>query len=91
MKGFPQGMICHHKGHLDDSDFNNLHIEVTYPNVTKWSYTHYMNKPEVIIVDVSEAVVSKELHKLFARAFRFPTYYGSNFDAFWDCITDEAQ
>ena len=35
--------------------------------------------------------LSEELHKLFAKMLKFPTYYGLNFDAFWDCITDEAQ
>lgn len=50
-----------------------------------------MNRPRAIIVDVSEIAASEELHKLFAKTLKFPTYYGSNFNAFWDCITDEAQ
>jgi hypothetical protein len=31
MKTLPRGMICHHAGHLDDPDFNNVHIEITLP------------------------------------------------------------
>ncbi len=32
----------------------------------------------------------KQLHELLARAFGFPDFYGKNWDAFWDCITDLA-
>ncbi|PKA14331.1 barstar family protein [Leptospira haakeii] len=30
----------------------------------------------------------EELHKLLAKTFSFPEFYGNNFDAFWDCIND---
>jgi len=32
MKGFPSEMYCKHKGHLDDPDFNNVHIEIIWSN-----------------------------------------------------------
>ena len=36
-----------------------------------------------------EGVSSKEeLHERLARALEFPDYYGRNWDAFWDCITE---
>ena len=28
MRSLPPGMICTHQGHLDDPDFNNVHIEI---------------------------------------------------------------
>ncbi len=35
MKTLPAGMICQHAGGLDDSDFNNVHVEVTPPTGDK--------------------------------------------------------
>ncbi|MCB1159069.1 MAG: barstar family protein [Leptospiraceae bacterium] len=29
-----------------------------------------------------------ELHKSIATAFSFPSYYGKNLDALWDCLRD---
>jgi hypothetical protein len=31
MKTLPGGMTCSHAGHLDDPDFNNVHVEITPP------------------------------------------------------------
>jgi hypothetical protein len=31
MRGFPEGMACHHQGDPDDPDFNNVHVEITPP------------------------------------------------------------
>ena len=31
MKDLPAGGVCHHRGHLEDPDFNNVHVEVTWP------------------------------------------------------------
>jgi hypothetical protein len=28
MAGLPPGLTCHHRGHLDDPDFNNVHLEI---------------------------------------------------------------
>lgn len=30
MRSLPAGMICHHAGDLDDPDFNNVHVEITW-------------------------------------------------------------
>ncbi len=31
MRSLPPGMTCHHKGDLDDPDFNNVHVEIVLP------------------------------------------------------------
>jgi hypothetical protein len=31
MKTLPAGMICSHRGDLQDPDFNNVHVEITPP------------------------------------------------------------
>jgi hypothetical protein len=31
MRSLPSGMICRHRGDLDDPDFNNVHVEITPP------------------------------------------------------------
>lgn len=31
MSSLPAGMLCSHRGDLDDPDFNNVHVEVTWP------------------------------------------------------------
>jgi hypothetical protein len=31
LNSLPSGLICRHKGTLDDPDFNNLHIEIQFP------------------------------------------------------------
>ncbi len=28
MDGLPEGLTCRHRGHLDDHDFNNVHVEI---------------------------------------------------------------
>ena len=42
-------------------------------------------------LDVSGLTTSDELHDLLASRLAFPGYYGRNWDAFWDCITDPEQ
>ena len=39
-------------------------------------------------LDVGTATTQQELHTLLAKAFRFPDYYGQNWDAFDECIRD---
>jgi hypothetical protein len=34
VKGLPAGGVCRHAGNYDDPDFNNIHIEVTWPKGT---------------------------------------------------------
>ncbi len=29
-----------------------------------------------------------EMHKIIQKSLDFPDYYGCNWDAFWDCLTD---
>ena len=31
VEGLPTGMVCNHKGDLEDPDFNNVHIEIEWP------------------------------------------------------------
>jgi hypothetical protein len=35
MNSLPDGMTCHHRGDLDDPDFNNVHVEITWPRAEK--------------------------------------------------------
>jgi RNAse (barnase) inhibitor barstar len=44
--------------------------------------------PEVLKIDVSQVSTRQELHILLAESFRFPDYYGQNWDAFDECIRD---
>ena len=30
-EGPPAGLTCHHGGHPDDPEFNNVHVEVRWP------------------------------------------------------------
>jgi hypothetical protein len=30
MRGQPEGLVCHHGGDLDDPDFNNVRVEITW-------------------------------------------------------------
>jgi hypothetical protein len=30
MRSLPEGMTCHHAGYLDDPDFNNVHVEISW-------------------------------------------------------------
>jgi RNAse (barnase) inhibitor barstar len=41
-----------------------------------------------IIIDCSNIKDKKELHEQFKTKLNFPEYYGMNWDAFWDCITE---
>lgn len=43
---------------------------------------------EVLKVDVGSVSTRQELHNLLFDAFRFPDYYGHNWDAFDECIRD---
>jgi ribonuclease inhibitor len=39
-------------------------------------------------IDVRALETREALHEALARAFRFPNYYGRNWDAFEECIRD---
>jgi len=32
MASLPSGLVCHHQGSLDDPDFNNVHVEIRWPD-----------------------------------------------------------
>lgn len=40
---------------------------------------------------MSGIIDDETLHEYLSKKLNFPGYYGYNFDAFWDCITDEKQ
>jgi ribonuclease inhibitor len=42
---------------------------------------------EVVEIDLSAVTTAGELHSTLARALDFPSFYGRNWDAFWDAIT----
>jgi hypothetical protein len=31
MAGLPPGMVCYHRGDIEDPDFNNVHVEIVWP------------------------------------------------------------
>lgn len=39
-------------------------------------------------VDFSDVKYYPEMHRVIKECLHFPWYYGENWDAFWDCITD---
>jgi RNAse (barnase) inhibitor barstar len=41
----------------------------------------------MITIDVGTVANERELHELLARELDFPSFYGLNWDAFWDAIT----
>ncbi|MFJ9520605.1 CPCC family cysteine-rich protein [Kitasatospora sp. NPDC101801] len=46
--------------------------------------------PEVdqqVTIDVSAVSNERDLHRLLKQDLRFPSFYGMNWDAFWDAIT----
>ncbi len=40
------------------------------------------------IVDFTGSKSLQDIHIRFKQVFDFPDYYGENWSAFWDCITD---
>ena len=46
-----------------------------------------MNKGEYI-VDFTNVNYYLEMHAVIMYSLEFPDYYGCNWDAFWDCLTD---
>jgi RNAse (barnase) inhibitor barstar len=44
-----------------------------------------------IRIDLSDVRTTEALHELLADTLSFPDYYGRNWDAFLDCITDPEQ
>jgi ribonuclease inhibitor len=42
---------------------------------------------KAVTIDVSSVGNKLELHNLLAESLSFPSFYGRNWDAFWDAIT----
>ena len=40
------------------------------------------------ILDFRNIQYYGDVHKIIKEAFDFPDYYGENWSAFWDCLTD---
>ena len=43
---------------------------------------------DTYIVDFSEVEYYAQMHSAIKDGLCFPDYYGNNWDAFWDCLTD---
>ena len=43
---------------------------------------------EKYILDFTGVKTWVDIHAIIEKEFDFPDYYGANWDAFWDCITD---
>ena len=39
------------------------------------------------VVNLSEVRSESDIHEAFASEFKFPEFYGANWDAFWDVLT----
>ncbi|KZE51761.1 MULTISPECIES: barstar family protein [Brevibacillus] len=48
-------------------------------------------RKEIVVIDVSLVMTSKELHQLLKKELEFPSFYGHNWPAFWDAITGLVQ
>ncbi len=48
----------------------------------------YMARLSVIKIDLSSVKASSQLHSILRNALSFPDWYGQNWDAFWDAITN---
>lgn len=44
--------------------------------------------PDTLRIDVGSVTTRQELHSRLAESFRFPGYYGHNWDAFDECIRE---
>lgn len=42
------------------------------------------------IIDFINLKYYLQIHEIIKEALNFPDYYGKNWDAFWDCLTDMA-
>lgn len=47
----------------------------------------FLNRCEEIIIDLARVTNSFTIHEYFKKELGFPSFYGKNWDAFWDVIT----
>lgn len=46
-----------------------------------------MSRVQLIEIDLRAIASAEELHSLLMKSLSFPSWYGANWDAFWDSIT----
>ena len=46
---------------------------------------------EELLIDMSGIMDEETFHEYVSKKLNFPSHYGYNLDAFWDCITDDDQ
>ncbi len=70
---------------------NDLYIENLIKDNDEFvfRYLSQFYKPlGVVVIDLTNIISLKELHKIFKTKLRFPSFYGENWDAFWDSLND---
>ena len=51
-----------------------------------YAYTPITDDP--VVLDLTGCNDLGDLHQRIRKTFGFPGYYGENWDAMWDCLTD---
>ena len=46
-----------------------------------------MTRPQQIAIALGDVLTAEALHERLMTALNFPSFYGYNWDAFWDAIT----
>ena len=46
-----------------------------------------MTRPQQIAIALGDVLTAEALHERLMTALNFPSFYGCNWDAFWDAIT----
>ncbi len=56
--------------------------------MTEYDYDSYEHNKEIYIVDLSDVTGYYDFHARLRDSLEFPDYYGGNWSAFWDCLSD---